>query len=174
MTFRSTAVLTFAVATLGAVTIGTHSAAAQVVRPVVQVRDVPTAPIVEILAWNAAEPSFGLRSWVRRGGSADRYHRFWVAKDVVPSSGDISSAQSLNRPLQTSLAGDTQNCLNGVCTPSQTFGARFLDNVIRSSKEDLPVKFFTGGGSDYTFTLRRPVVEAYLAAVDSVVAAQKK
>ncbi len=174
MKFRLTAVLTFAAAACGAMGLAARPLGAQLVAPKVMVKDVSTAPIIEIIAWNAADPNYGLRSWVRRGGKPDRYHRFWVNKDRIPSASDINTAQSLNRSLPTTIINDTQNCYNNVCMPNSTIGARFLDDLLRSSKEDLLVTFFTTGGSNYPITLKRPVVELYLATVDSVIAAQKK
>lgn len=142
---------------------------------IIQVRDFPSSPIVEVLAWNASAPAFGLRTWVRRAGAPDRYHRFWVNTDFVgPSGRDVTQAQGLNRPLPVSYATDTQNCLEGTCTPGSTLGARFLDGLLRGSKEDVAVKFITSGGTDFTVTLRRNLVDSYLAAVDSVIASLKK
>src|SRR5512133_1172030 len=111
---------------------------------VIQVRDFPAASIVEIVAWNAAEPQFGLRTFVKRNGAADRYHRLWV-NGAYPAIGDAATAQGLNRPLQVS-----------------------------SAKENIEVKFITNSGAEIVFTARRPLLDAYLAAVDSVVAALKK
>jgi hypothetical protein len=174
MKARTSVLLTFAALALGALAVGSQSAGAQIIRPMVQVKDVPTAPLIEVIAWNAAEPNYGLRSWVRRGGKPDRYHRFWVNKDMIPSAGDINSAQSLDRSLPTTLINDTQNCYNGVCMPNATIGARFLDDLLRSSKEDLLVTFFTTGGSRYPITVRKAVVDLYLTTMDSIIAAQKK
>ncbi|MEK7240810.1 MAG: hypothetical protein AAB224_09490 [Gemmatimonadota bacterium] len=142
--------------------------------PVIQVRDFPGASIVEVVAWNASEPAFGLRTWVRRSGAADRYHRLWVNSDFGPGGRDVAQAQGLKRPLPVTSATDAQNCLAGKCAPNSTFGARLPDGPFRESKEDVAVKFITGGGSDFTFTLRRGLIDAYLATVDSVVASLKK
>lgn len=142
--------------------------------PVIQVRDFPSASIVEVVAWSASEPQFGLRTWVRRNGASDRYHRLWVNSDFGPGGRDVAQAQGLERPLRVSNATDAQNCLAGKCAPNSTFGARLPDGPLRESKEDVAVKFITGGGSDFTFTLRRGLIDAYLATVDSVVASLKK
>ncbi|MHB8839826.1 MAG: hypothetical protein ACYC7F_12850, partial [Gemmatimonadaceae bacterium] len=40
---------------------------------VIQIRDFEKASIVEIVAWSATEPQFGLRTFVKRNGSPDRY-----------------------------------------------------------------------------------------------------
>lgn len=156
------------------VAMAVRPADAQIVRPVVQVKDIASAPLIEVIAWNATEPNFGLRSWVRRGGKPDRYHRFWANKDLIPSASDINTAQALNRSLPTTIINDTQNCYNGVCMPNATIGARFQDDLLRSSKEDLLVTFYTTGGSTYPITVRRAVVDQYLTTLDSVIAAQKK
>lgn len=140
---------------------------------IIQVRDFPAASIVEIVAWSASEPQYGLRTWVKRNGAADRYHRLWV-NSAYPAIGDASKAQGLNRPLQMSSAKDDQNCLNGKCSPTATVTARIADDPLRKAKENVEVKFITSSGAEIVFTARRPLLDAYLAAVDSVVAALKK
>lgn len=141
---------------------------------VVQVRDFPSSSIIEVVAWNAAQPSYGLRTWVRRSGAPDRYHRLWVNIDYGPGGRDIAQAQGLNRPLPVTSATDTQNCVSGQCSPTSTFGARLPDGPFRASKEDVAVKFITGSGSEITITARRALIDAYLGTVDSLVAALKK
>src|SRR5512133_1558713 len=106
---------------------------------VIQVRDFPAASIVEIVAWNAAEPQFGLRTFVKRNGAADRYHRLWV-NGAYPAIGDAAKAQGLNRPLQVSSQRDDQACLNGKCSPTATVGARIADDPLRKAKENVEVK----------------------------------
>jgi hypothetical protein len=140
---------------------------------VVQVRDFPAASIVEIVAWNASEPQYGLRTFVKRNGAPDRYHRLWV-NSAYPAIGDASKAQGLNRPLQVSSARDDQNCVNGKCSPTATVGARIADDPLRKATENIEVKFITGSGAEIVFTARRPLIDAYLAAVDSVIGALKK
>lgn len=140
---------------------------------VIQIRDFPSASTVEIVAWNAAEPQFGLRTWVKRNGSADRYHRLWV-NGAYPGIGDATNAQGLNRPLQVSSARDDQNCLNGKCAPNATVGARIADDPLRKATEHVEVKFITNSGAEIVFTARRPLIDAYLAAVDSVIGTLKK
>jgi hypothetical protein len=174
MKTRSLARLTLTAVAFGALALGSQAAGAQMVRPMVQVKDISTAPLIEVIAWNATEPNYGLRSWVRRGGKPDRYHRFWVNKDLIPSANEINTAQSLDRSLPTTIINDTQNCYNGVCMPNATIGARFQDDLLRSSKADLLVTFYTAGGSTYPITVRKAVVDLYLVTMDSVIAAQKK
>jgi hypothetical protein len=140
---------------------------------VIQVRDFEKASIVEIVAWSAMEPQYGLRTFVKRNGSPDRYHRLWV-NSAYPAISDAADAKGLNRPLQISSLRDDQNCLNGKCAPTSTVGARIPDEPLRKAKEDVQVKFITGSGAEIIFTARRPLVNAYLAAVDSVVGALKK
>lgn len=140
---------------------------------VFQIRDFTSASVVEIVAWNASEPMYGLRTWVRRNGAPDRYHRLWVSVDV-PNGRDVSKAQGLNRPLPVTAANDAQNCLEGKCAPASTFGARLPDNQFRAATEDVPVKFLTNSGAEFTVTARRALVTAYLAAVDSVITSLKK
>jgi hypothetical protein len=140
---------------------------------IIQVRDFPSSNTVYVVAWSAAEPAFGLSTDVRRTGAPNRYHRLWVSIDW-PGGRDATQAQGLDRPLQVSTTTETQNCFNGTCTPGTTFGARIPDGPFRASKDPLVVKFITGSGSEINFTARRALVDAYLATVDSVVAALKK
>ena len=77
-------------------------------------------------------------------------------------------------PLPVSSATDTQNCVELKCSPEATFGARIPDGPFRDNKENLSVKFLTGSDVEINITVRRPLIDAYLAAVDSVTAAQKK
>lgn len=152
---------------------GTASSAPSQAGATIQVRDFPSSSIVEVVAWSASEPRLGLRTWVRRNGAADRYHRFWVSS-AYPAIGDASKAQAFNRPLQVGSARDEQNCVNGKCAPASTVTARLPDGPFRESKEDLAVKFITASGNDITLTLRRGLIDAYLGTVDSVMAALKK
>ena len=140
---------------------------------VIQIRDFPAASIVEIVAWNTAEPQFGLRTFVKRNGAADRYHRLWV-NSAYPAIGDAAKAQGLNRPLQVGSLRDDQNCVNGKCAPNATVTARIADDPLRKAKENVEVKFITNSGAEIVFTARRPLVDAYLAAVDSVIGGLKK
>ncbi|MBM3906753.1 MAG: hypothetical protein FJ363_01620 [Gemmatimonadetes bacterium] len=140
---------------------------------VIQIRDFEKASIVEIVAWNATEPQFGLRTFVKRNGSPDRYHRLWVTSGY-PAITDVAKAQGLNRPLPVSSQRDDQNCLNNRCAPTSTVGARVPDDALRKATENVEVKFFTNSGAEIMFTARRPLVSAYLAAVDSVIGALKK
>ena len=140
---------------------------------IIQIRDFPAASIVEIVAWNAAEPQYGLRTFIKRNGAADRYHRLWV-NSAYPAIGDAAKAQGLNRPLQVSSQRDDQNCVNSKCAPTTTVGARIADDPLRKAKENVEVKFITNSGAEIMFTARRPLIDAYLAAVDSVIGALKK
>lgn len=140
---------------------------------VIQIRDFEKASIVEIVAWNAAEPQYGLRTFVKRNGAPDRYHRLWV-NSGYPAITDAAKAQGLNRPLPVSSQRDDQNCLNNRCAPTATVGARVPDDALRKATDNVEVKFFTNSGAEIAFTARRPLVSAYLAAVDSVIGALKK
>jgi hypothetical protein len=140
---------------------------------VIQIRDFEKASIVEIVAWSAMEPQFGLRTFVKRNGTPDRYHRLWV-NSGYPAITDAAKAQGLNRPLPVSSQRDDQNCLNNRCAPTSTVGARVPDDALRKATEHVEVKFFTNSGAEIVFTAHKPLVSAYLAAVDSVIGALKK
>ena len=165
-----------AVAVMGAVALSARPSAGREAPQggtVIQIRDFEKASIVEIVAWSAMEPRFGLRTWVRRNGAPDRYHRLWVNADY-PAIRDAPDAKGLNRPLQVSSATDNQNCLSGKCSPNSTVGARLPDEALRKEKGDVAVKFITTSGAEIVFTARRPLLDAYLASVDSVIGALKK
>lgn len=141
--------------------------------PVVQVRDFPNASIVDIVAWDAMNPQFGLRTFVRRNGTPDRYHRFWLTADFAGAR-DATTAQGFSRTLQVNIQNDNQNCWNGKCTPTTTVGARVNDNWMRDAKGDAEVKFISSSGYEIPLSVKRGVVDAYLAAIDSVSKALKK
>ncbi|MCX5761749.1 MAG: hypothetical protein NTW72_09650 [Gemmatimonadetes bacterium] len=175
---RHLPVLRASVVALALIAIGTLAAAGPLRAQspsgtIIQVRDLPGSPIVWVVAWNAAEPAFGLSTSVRRFGAPDRYHRLWVSLDW-PGGRDVAKAQGFNRPLPVSTTTETQNCFNGTCTPSATFGARLTDGPFRATQDDVPVKFVRGSGDEFTITLRRRLIDAYLGTVDSVAAALKK
>lgn len=140
---------------------------------VVQVRDFEKASTVDVVAWNATEPQFGIRTWVRRNGQADRYHYLWVNADY-PAIRDAGNAQGLNRPLQVTSLRDDQNCVNGRCSPTGIVRARVPDDALRKATGDVSVKFITNSGAEIVFTARRPLIDAYLASVDSLKNALKK
>ena len=141
---------------------------------VVQVRDFPNSSTIDIVAWDAMNPQWGLRTFVKRNnGQPDRYHRFWVNSDY-PGGRDVSTAQGLNRTLQVNTQNDNQNCYNGKCTPTSTFGGRINDNWIRDAKGDVDVRFLTSSSSEINLSVKKGVVEAYLAALDSVSKSLKK
>jgi hypothetical protein len=140
---------------------------------IVQVRDFTGAATVDVVAWTSSDPTFGLRTFVRRAGGPDRYHRLWVNIDVAGVR-DVAKAQGFDRPLRVSTETDAQNCYNGKCSPTSTVGARMFDEQLRSSKGDVVVKFITPTSSEIDYTLRRALIDAYLATVDSVAKALKK
>jgi hypothetical protein len=140
---------------------------------IVQVRDFPGSGTLDVIAWNSAEPTYGVRTFVRRSGAPDRYHRLWVNVDVAGVR-EVTKAEGLNRPLRVSTETDTQNCFNGKCSPTSTVGARLPDDAFRASTGDVLVKFITPSSSELNFTLRRGLVDSYLATVDSVAKALKK
>ncbi len=134
----------------------------------VQVRDFPSASTVTVVAWSTAAPTYGLRTAIPRKGGSWRYHWLYVATNAVSEGRDITKATGMSRSLQTEMSvRDDQNCLAEVCSPSETFRARIPDDLLRANLDNISVKFLTGSGSEVTFTIRRELADAYLAAVDS-------
>jgi hypothetical protein len=140
---------------------------------VIQIRDFEKAAIIEILAWSPTQPQFGIRTWVRRTGAADRYHYFWVNSEY-PAIRDAASAQAQNRPLPVTSMKDDQSCVGSKCSPPSVVRGRVTDDALRKMSGDVEVKFITSSSAEIAFNARRSMLDAYLAAVDSVVGALKK
>ena len=77
--------------------------------PIVQVRDIPTAPSIAIVGWDAANPEYGLRTRLRRDGShlgEDRVgeHRLYLSSVFVEANGGFTHAVAHNGKLLRSIA----------------------------------------------------------------------
>ena len=147
-----------------------HRMAATVV-----VHDYPGSSNVTIIAWNPATPNYGLRTDVPRAGGTWRYHWLYVATNSVPER-EMAKATGMNRSLRLEGAmKDEQNCLGGKgCSPSEYFSARIPDDVLRANLDGVSVTILTTSSNELVYNIRRDVVDAYLATVDSVRAALKK
>lgn len=148
---------------------------------VIQVRDVPNANTVSVLAWSVGESNFGIRTRIGRDGkivgegrAGD--HRLYVDAAVADAKGGFTRAVV---PPSTNLRllnkeKDTDACRFGACSPMEAYGVNLADKLLRESKGDIVVQFRPSTGDNWEYTLRRDLISAYLATVDSVAASFKK
>jgi hypothetical protein len=150
--------------------------------PIVQVRDYPGSSIVSIVAWDADDPSFGLRTSVTRtgelvGGVRFGDHRFYVSPLIVNRMGGFAYASVTEGKVlvRTGTQRDTYACFYGeTCSPMVAEGVRLPDSVLRANRDSLTMTFFPRVLDPWSHTLRGELIAAYLEKVDSVVAAMKK
>jgi len=159
--------------------VATDTAAAP---PVVQVRGFPRSAVVSIVAWDAGDAAFGLRTAVTRtgelvGGLQFGDHRLYMAPLYAREMGGFKyAAVSLGELLLgTGAQRDTHSCFYGRnCSPMVTVGVRVPDSLLRANRDSLVVTFFPSVLEPWTITLRRELITAYLTKVDSVVAELRK
>ena len=185
--------------------VGAFAAAAAVRVPIVQVRDVPNAPFIEIVAWEPGEAQFGLRTRLRRDGTllgAGRGdHRLYLSTVFVDARGgfNIASAHTGkvfrkmtgrppvkidagrgsrdSREERDSIVGekDVDACRFGnVCSPAETIGLAVDDKFLREHRDSVIVTFRPKTGRNWEIRLEKPLIDAYLATIDSVSASLKK
>lgn len=144
-------------------------------RVTVEVRYFPFSPTVAVVAWAPAEAAYGLRAWIRRDGSLIRDHRLYVSTYYEPAVRAFPQAVVPSKPLLvTGISHDIYACYFGdSCSPPETFGARVPDEVLRG-RDSVAVKFYGRGGRELVVTIRRDLIDAYVAAVDSVSAALRR
>jgi len=153
--------------------------------PVVQIREFPHSPTVSIVAWAPDEPGYGLSAQLRRDGSivlghqlyvstyysggfsltnvARMRHQWRVAQTVVPAK------QLL---LSTGVSRDPYHChWGGECSPYEIRGLLVSDDLLRANRDSVAVRVYSRGWEEMVITVHRPLIDAYLAAVDSVSAA---
>ncbi len=143
----------------------------------VELRGYSFSPHVEILTWTTDDANFGLRARLRRDGSLVRDHRLYVnTYTSVSANARFNSALTPTRSLRvTGVSRDDRACAGGTCLPRETFGARIPDELLRSSRDSLPVKFYASrSGHEIVVTLHRDLINVYLTTVDSVSAALRR
>ncbi len=148
---------------------------------IIQVRDIPSQNTVSVVAWSGAETGVGIRTRVGRDGKIVGEgklgdHRLYVDASIADAKGGFTRAVAL--PSQNlRLLGkvkDTEACRFGPCSPMETYGVQIADKMLREGKGDLTVQFRPSTGDNWEYTLRRDLIDAYLATVDSLAAAFKK
>jgi hypothetical protein len=150
--------------------------------PIVQVRDYWRSAIVSVVAWDADDATFGLRASVSRsgklvGGVRFGDHRLYLTPILAHYMGGFAHAAVM--PDHLLLAAGTQRdsyaCFYGRnCSPMVTLGVSVPDSLLRANRDSLVVTFFPRVMEPWTLTLRRGLIAAYLAKVDSVVAEMSK
>ncbi len=149
--------------------------------PIVQVRDFAGSSVVSVLAWDAADAAFGLRTAVNRNGTLVgglRYgdHQLYMTPFYYWYMGGFAHATAEpGKPLlRTGWSGDAQACFYGTrCSPVDAVGVRLPDALLRANRDSLVVTF-DAPRDPWSITLRRALIAAYLTAVDSVVAEMRK
>jgi len=150
--------------------------------PVVQVRDVPGSPFVAIVAWNADDAQYGLRTRVRRDGTVQGdprggEDRLYLSNAFVDAHGGFVHALTHDGKVLRNAGNsrDADACrFGGVCSPTETVGLAMSDEWLRQHRDSVIVTFRPQTGQQWSIRLDRPMIDAYLAAVDSVSGALKK
>lgn len=150
--------------------------------PIVQVRDLPNAPSLDIVAWESGEAQFGLRTRLRRDGShlgegRVGEHRFFLSSVFVDANGGFNIATAHNGKVlrKTANARDVDACRFGnVCSPSQTAGLGISDELLRENRDSFVVTFRPKTGRNWSVRLERRLIDAYLTTMDSVSASLRK
>lgn len=151
--------------------------------PVVQVRDYWRSASVSIVAWDADDPAFGLRTSVTRtgklvGGVRAGDHRLYMTPYLVRDMGGFAHAAvdpKRGELLSTGAQRDDYACFYGrECSPMVTLGIRVPDSLLRENRDGLEVTFFPRVQDPWTLYLRPELISAYLIKVDSVVKAMRR
>jgi hypothetical protein len=165
-------------------TIGQTAAAETlaVAPPVIQVRGFWRSSVVSVVACDVEDAWFGLRTEISRngtlvGGLRFGDHRLYLAPFQVWYFGGFAHATVVRGEplLSTGWRSDPYSCFYGVhCSPMSTVGVRLPDALLRANRDSLVVNFLPRSRDPWSVTVRRALIAAYLATVDSVVASMKK
>jgi hypothetical protein len=137
--------------------------------PRVQVRHFSFSPEVAVLAWGAADAAYGLRASLDRSGALVRDHRLYVSAYYEPALAAFPRAKLASRPLMVNgIRSDPWACHFGDCSPPRAFEARIPDDLLRSHRDSAVIRFHADDGRELILRVAPEVVDAYLAAVDSV------
>jgi hypothetical protein len=151
--------------------------------PIVQVRGYRQSSVVSVVAWDAGESDFGLRTSVSRTGKLVgglRYgdHSLYLSPFLARQMGGFAHAAVMPAGqllLGTGTRRDSYSCFYGrSCSPMVTVAVRVPDSLLRANRDSLVVTFFPRTLDPWTITLRRELIAAYLQKVDSVVAEMNK
>jgi hypothetical protein len=150
--------------------------------PVVEVRGFSHSEFVTVVASDADDAEFGLRASVNRdgvlvGGLRFGDHDLYVTPLYARAMGGFKYASDTlgHILLRTGTLRDNYACFYGrKCWPLITLGVRIPDSLLRNNRDSLVVRFVPEVGDQWTITMRRELIAAYLNKVDSVVADARK
>lgn len=149
--------------------------------PIVQVRDLPNAPSIDIVGWEPGEAQFGLRTRLRRDGTllgAGRGdHRLFLSTVFVDAKGGFNIANAHTGKVFRKMAEekDMDACrFDNVCSAAETVGLAVDDELLRANRDSLVVTLRPKTGRNWSIRLEKPLIDAYLATIDSVSASLKK
>ena len=150
--------------------------------PIVQVRDVPNASTIAIVAWNPDDADFGLRTRIGRDGkdlgdARVGEHRLYLNSVYVDAHGGFAHAVAQDGKLLRTVgsARDVDACRFGnVCSPRETIGLGVPDEWLRQHRDSLVVTLRPRTGQNWTIRLDGSLIDAYLKTIDSVSASLKK
>jgi hypothetical protein len=143
--------------------------------PTVELRYFPFSPTVSVVAWPAQDAGYGLRTSVRRDGSLVRGHRLYVGTYDEPWVRRLRVAVAPPKQFQMlGVSRDVYACYFGKCSPFKTLEVLIPDEFLRATRDSVAVTLYGWDGRELTITARRDLIDAYLAAVDSVSAALRR
>lgn len=157
-----------------------RDAAAVTQPPIVQVRD-RSASTAQVFGWTADEPFYGLHARVGQNGRLEGNrlgdHRLYLSTTYVGDMGGFVHAVAPQGTLlpRGGVWTDVHACQAGYpCSPRTTIGVSVPDALLREKGDSLVVTFHPSVGRNWTITLRRDLIDAYLAAVDSVISVRRE
>ena len=143
--------------------------------PTIELRYFSFSPTVSVVSWPAEENWYGLRASVRRNGSIVRDHRLYVSTYFEPWMRTMYRAAIAPRELKVlGVSRDSYACHFGRCSPFETFSVRVPDDLLRATRDSVTVTLYGTGNRQLMVTLRRDLIDPYLASVDSVSAALRR
>lgn len=151
--------------------------------PIVQVRDFWQSALVTVVAWDADDPAFGLRTSVTRtgklvGGLRAGDHSLYMTPYLVRDMGGFAHAAvdpKKGELLSTGRQRDDYACFYGKnCSPMNTVGIRIPDSLLRENRDGLEVTFYPRVQDPWSLYVRRELISSYLVKVDSVVNAMRR
>jgi len=143
--------------------------------PTIELRYFSFSPTVSVVGWTADDAGYGLRTVVRRDGSLVRDHRLYVSTYCVPWVRSLRLAVAPPKQLEMlGISRDTYACYFGSCSPFETLAVRIPDDLLRANRDSVSVKFYGRDNRELIITVRRDLIDAYLARVDSVSATLRK
>lgn len=150
------------------------------VRLMLQVREYPQSAEVWVVAWDLNDPDYGLRAALRRDGTMIRDHLFYVSTNHPPLAGPdgrpviptgyVQTVAPVGRALRpTPVIRDAHSCQRTLtCSPKETFAVRVPDDLLRANRDSISLRLAGRAGTDLILTIRRVIIDPYLATVDSV------